>query len=77
MNAIVKQVYNAHITDSLGVTISDNFIVNYESGITRKFNSRNRISKNVNAFIKDHAENSIVESITDKNGITHTSIIWK
>lgn len=77
MKVIVKQVYNVHITDSLGITISDNFIVKYRSGIIRKFNSRNRISKNVSSFIKDHANTSISESITDKNNVTHTSIIWK
>lgn len=77
MNAIVKQVYNAHITDSLGVTISDNFIVKYESGVIRNFKNRNRISKNVDKFIKEHSDTSISKSITDKNNTTHTSIIWK
>ena len=77
MNAIVKQVYNTYITDSMGVTISDNFVVKYESGVVKKFKNRNRISKNVSEFIKDHADTSISESITDKNSTTHTLIIWR
>lgn len=77
MNAMIKYVYNSHITDSYGVTISDIFTVKYASGAIRKFKCRNRISKNVASFIKAHADNSTAESITDKKGTTHTSIMWK
>lgn len=76
-NAIVTCVCNNHITDEYGVTISDEFFAKYKSGAKRKFECRNRISKNVAAFIKAHAENSTAESITDKKGTTHTSIMWK
>ena len=76
-NAIIKYVYNAHVTDIDGVTISDVFTTIYESGAVRKFKCRNKVSKNVADFIKAHADKSKHESITDKYGKTHTSIIWE
>ena len=76
-NAIVERVYNKHITDEYGATISDEFLVKYKSGQKRKFKCRNSLSNNVADFIRNHADNSKVDSITDKNKKTFTAIIWR
>lgn len=77
MKAIVVRVYNNHKTDEYGVTISDEFIAVYKSGVTRTFKCRNRISKNVANFIKTRADNSEVCAVTDKMGRTYVEIIWR
>ena len=75
--AIVERVYNNHKTDEYGVTISDEFIAVYKSGVTRTFICRNRISKNVADFIKTHADNSESHAVTDKMGRSYVEIIWR
>lgn len=72
--AIIKKVYNIHINDKYGVTISDKFIVYYVSGVVRTFKCRNKLSENAFHFI--HSHDAKGSSITDKNQKTSIYTTW-